>query len=184
LLRTDRRVTAVDSSAYMLSKLRAKRSWVGQAWNRLTIIQDNAESLTELLDSTFAAVSLQLVLFDMAQPLRGLDVASRILRPGGTIVITDLKRCFDVSPLLAECERQLRLLDLYEERAEDLLRVVNSNRALAPGTRSDVRIEDVYSVLASNGFGELTFQDSHLGQCATVVGRKSSQAFNGQSGLQ
>jgi hypothetical protein len=100
-----------------------------------------------------------------------------VLRPGGWIVVTDLKRSFQLEPILQECEAQLRSLGFYEKLADDLQRVVRSNHCLAPGSRSSLRIEDVFASLAAQGFQELSMKDSHLGQCATVTGKKPLDAI-------
>jgi ubiquinone/menaquinone biosynthesis C-methylase UbiE len=167
-----RSVTAVDSSRAMLERLRSKQALTSVLGTRLTVLEARAESLPIIKDQSFAGVSLLLALFDMRSPESGLRSAVRILRPGGRIVVTDLKRSFQLEPILRECERQLRCLGLYEKLADDLQRVVRSNHDLAPGSRSGIRIEDVFDSLAAQGFQGLEMTDSHLGQCATVTGQK------------
>src|SRR5436190_18496591 len=108
----------------------------------------------------------------MRFPLMGLATATRILRPGGSIVVTDLKRSFQIAPLLEECGSRLHSMRRHEELGDDLKRVVRSNQELAPGSRSAFRIENVLEHLSEQGFQELSIRDSHFGQCATVVARK------------
>jgi hypothetical protein len=83
-----------------------------------------------------------------------------------------LKQCFQLDPILQACERHLRAIGRYEELADDLNRVVKSNRQLAPGSRSPFRAEDVLALLAARGFHDLSFVDSHFDQCATITGQK------------
>ena len=165
----------------MLEKLRSKQALVSVLGTRLTVIEASAEALSMIEDQSNAGVSLQLALFDMPRPELALRAAVRVLRPGGSIVVTDLKRSFQLEPLLRECKRQLRLLSLYESLADDLQRVVRSNHELAPGSQSNFRIEDVLDWLAVHGFQGLSIEDSHLGQCATVTGRKPYDANQIQS---
>ena len=173
VLAAGRQVTAVDNSRAMLDKLRVKPPVRAELRKRLLVIEARAEYLPMVADQSHAAVSLQLALFDMYNPERGLETAVRVLRPGGSIVITDLKRSFRLEPLLKECKARLRTLGLYKERADDLKRVVKSNRDLAPGSRSRFRIEDTLEFLKTRKFQDLSIEDSHLGQCATVRGRKA-----------
>jgi ubiquinone/menaquinone biosynthesis C-methylase UbiE len=172
LIFAGRSVTAVDSSRAMLEKLRSKQALVAVLGTRLTMIETSAEALPMIDDQSYSGVSLQLALFDMPRPELALRGAVRLLRPGGSMIVTDLKRSFKLEPLLEECERQLRYLGLYESLADDLHRVVRSNRDLAPGSQSNFRIENVFDLLAAEGFQGLSMKDSHLGQCATVAGQK------------
>ena len=172
LLAAGRYVTAVDNSRAMLDKLKSKPPLINESGRRLTVLEAQAQFLPMIKDNSQAGVSLQLALFDMRFPQLGLATAIRILRPGGSIVVTDLKRTFQLAPLLEECERRLHTIGRYDELAEDLERVVRSNQGLAPGSRSAFRIEDVFEHLSQQGFQELSFRDSHFGQCATVVARK------------
>ncbi len=181
LILAGRHVTAVDTSRAMLDKLRSKPVLAAEAGKRLAVIEANAEALSMFEDGSFAGVSLLLVLFDTDSPEEALDTAVRLLGPAGVLVITELKTCFRLDPILEECERQLRRLDRYEELADDLDRVVHSNRKLAPGSRSQFRAEDVYDALVMRGFGDLSLKDSHFGQCATVTGRKPDSVIRSRS---
>ena len=169
-------VTAVDNSRAMLDKLRSKRALAAEVGKRLTVIEASAEFLPMISDATFAGVSILLALFDMRAPEQALDTAIRILQPGGTLVVTELKESFQLDPILEECERHLRAIARYDELAEDLQRVVKSNRQLAPGSLSRFRAESVLELLTARGFHNLYLVDSHFGQCATVTGRKPGGA--------
>ena len=172
LISTDRPVTAVDNSRAMLDKLRSKSALSAEIGKRLTVIEASAESLPIIGDGAYAGVSILLALFDMRAPEQGLDTAVRILRPGGTLVVTELKRRFQLAPILEECKRHLRAIGKYDELAEDLHRIIKSNRQLAPGSLSRFRAESVLESLTARGFHDLSLVDSHFGQCATVTGRK------------
>jgi ubiquinone/menaquinone biosynthesis C-methylase UbiE len=172
LIGTGRQVTVVDNSRAMLDKLRSKRALAAEIGKRLTVIEASAEFLPMIADAAFAGASILLALFDMRAPKEALDTAVRILRPGGTLVVTELKVGFQLDPILEECDRHLRAIGRYDELAEDLHRVVNSNRQLAPGSLSRFRAENVFESLTARGFHDLSFVDSHFGQCATVTGRK------------
>jgi ubiquinone/menaquinone biosynthesis C-methylase UbiE len=172
LISTGRPVTVVDNSRAMLDKLRSKSVLAAEIGKRLTVIEASAECLPMIADGTFAGVSILLALFDMRAPEQGLDTAVRILRPGGTLVVTELKRGFQLAPILNECKRHLRAIGRYDELAEDLHRVIKSNRQLAPGSLSRFRAESVLESLTHLGFHDLSLVDSHFGQCATVTGRK------------
>jgi ubiquinone/menaquinone biosynthesis C-methylase UbiE len=176
LISTGRRVTVVDNSRAMLDKLRSKPVLAGEIGKRLTVIEASAEFLPIIADAAFAGVGSLLALFDMGAPEQALDTAVRVLQPGGTLVVTELKQCFQLERILEGCERHLRASGRYEELAEDLHRVVKSNRRLAPGSLSRFRAESVLESLTARGFHDLSFVDSHFGQCATVTGRKPGRS--------
>jgi ubiquinone/menaquinone biosynthesis C-methylase UbiE len=165
-------VTAVEPSRAMLERLRSKEVLASALGTQLTVLEASAEFLPMIEDQSFTGVSLQLSLFDMRRPELGLSNAARVLRSGGHIVVTDIKRGFQLEPILQECESRLHSLGRYDELAADLQRVIRSNHDLAPGSRSKFRIEDVFDSLAARGFANLSMQDSHFGQCATVSALK------------
>jgi ubiquinone/menaquinone biosynthesis C-methylase UbiE len=174
LIAAGRSVTAVDNSPAMLAQLRSKPALAAEIGRRLTIIEDSAESVAHLEDGRFDGVSILLALFDMRQPRRALENAIRILKPGGILVVTDLKRCFRIAPILNACREQLHLLGRFDELAGDLDRVIQANDALAPATRTAIHAEDLVDILQERHFRCVSFADSHFGQCATVQGSKPS----------
>lgn len=178
LIVAGRNVTAVDNSRAMLDRLRSKPVLAAEIGKRLSVIEASAELLPMMGDASFAGVSILLALFDMDDPGSALNTAVRILKPGGKIVITELKQCFRLDPILEACERELRSLGRLEELREDLERVVQSNHELAPGSRGPFRVEGVFDRLVAQGFGELSFRDSHFGQCATITGTKPGEVLS------
>lgn len=173
LIAEGRIVTAIDNSRPMLDKLRAKPALAtAVTTGSLNIIEANAETLPMVGDGTFAGVNILLTLFDMQAPDAGLETAVRLLRPGGILAITELRRDFRLDPILEQCEHHLKRLGCYKELEADLRRVARSNRELAPGSRSHLRAENVFDRLARARFEELRLIDSHFGQCATVIGCK------------
>ena len=110
--------------------------------------------------------------------------AVRVLKAGGTLVITDPKACFNVVELTTFAERHIRDQGLYEDLGDDWVRVqsvapaleagIHSHRAGKPGSspRPPWHAEQIHTNLRSLGFVDLSFEDSHLGNCATITGRK------------
>jgi len=173
VLAAGRRVTAVELSRAMLEKFRSKL--LAEGAPQLTVIEQNAEHLPQLTDSSFDGVSILLALYDMAKPDAAFGEALRLLRPGGTLIITEPKHCFNLKVLVDAGSRFLREQGLMETLEADWNRVHRANRLLDPATRSThspLRAEIIHQQLASKGFRELTIRDSHLGHCATVQGRK------------
>jgi ubiquinone/menaquinone biosynthesis C-methylase UbiE len=179
LLRSGRRVTAVDLSRAMLARLRGKAvRWEGSS---LEVLEQDAETLDFATAASFDGVTILLALYDMRRPERALDEASRVLRPGGQIVVTEPKRNFRLEPLMEEVDRQLQIQGVRERLAADYDRVWHVNALLNPAEdRSHLEIshrarftaEAVAEKLRSCGFEEPEVRDSHLGYCATVVARK------------
>jgi ubiquinone/menaquinone biosynthesis C-methylase UbiE len=173
LLAAGRHVTAVDGSRAMLNKLWSK--FREQDGGRLHVVEQNAESLSRFRNQQFDGVSILLALFDMSEARTALDEARRILRPGGTLVVTEPKHCFQIQEILDFCESHLKQRGLFPSLAADLERVGNANRTLNPSTRanrSPLRAEVIYDILQTAGFQELSLTDSHFGNCATIRGVK------------
>ncbi|MCZ6862124.1 MAG: methyltransferase domain-containing protein [Alphaproteobacteria bacterium] len=172
LLKNGHLVTALDLSRAMLEKLRHKTP---EAYaDNLTVVEQNAEELTQWDDNTFDGVSVLLAFYDMARPGRALSEAIRVLRPGGTIVITEPKRRFRLEPLLDEAERFLREKGVYDKLKADWDRVNVANKELDPAVREErLYAKEIEQYLREAGFENLRAKDSHLGNCATVWGTKS-----------
>lgn len=187
LLDRGQSVTAVDTSRAMLARLVRKLD-DSPAGRRLTIIEDTAESLPQFADSTFDAVNVLLAFFDMGNPFLALDEAVRVLKPGGLLVSTEPRACFQVEVLMQAAEESLRANGLMQHLEEDWKRI----ESVAPLIRDSVLQERVLDHapldaipwnaeilldrLGHRGFKDLSFQESHLGNCATVSGRKPAGA--------
>jgi len=173
LVRECRRVVAVDYSRAMLDRLRGKL--VDHIGRGLEVIEANAEYLPNLRDGAFAGVSILLALYDMERPSDALDEAIRLLRRGGTLIITEPKLVFDLEVILGKCREHLDQIGRYDELAADLERVNTANRVLNPSSRethADLHAEAIRERLVGLGFCGVTMTDSHFGQCATVRGIK------------
>ncbi|MBV8235784.1 MAG: methyltransferase domain-containing protein, partial [Acidimicrobiia bacterium] len=157
----------------MLDRLRRKLAdHVGRG---LEVIEANAERLPRLASGSFGGVSILLSLYDMERPLDALEEAIRLLRPGGTLVITEPKLAFDIELILAKCKEHLKAIGRYAELVGDLDRVNRANRGLDPASReahAAVHAEAIRDRLGRCGFLQLTMTDSHFGQCATIRGIK------------
>ncbi|MGA9922175.1 MAG: methyltransferase domain-containing protein [Isosphaeraceae bacterium] len=184
LVKEGKSVTAVDVCRAMLEKFYSKLG--GGSARNLTVIEDTAECLPQLADASFDGVTALNSFFDMEDPYAALGEAVRVLRPGGTIVITDPKACFDAERLKAFAERYLIERELYDSLRDDWLRVQSVTPALAetiaskrvPDRRSSPRppwhAEATYETLSKLGFVNLSFEDAHMGNCATIRGMKPS----------
>ncbi len=172
LARLHRHVTAVDISPDMLKHLRLKAR--GLSPDRLVVLERNAETLHDLSDGSFHGVSILLALFDMQNPRRALEEALRVLSSGGLLVITEPKASFKLQPLLDFVEHFLRTEKLYDELETHWERVLAANRAINPEMRHNrLTNETIRDELENRGFRILDMKDSHLGNCATVLARKS-----------
>lgn len=171
LLKAGRQVTALDLSRAMLEKLRSKVP--NECRDRLTIQEQNAEHLPQWCDETFDGVTVLLACYAMATPARALREALRLLRPGGELIITEPKRTFQLEPLLAFVDQFLQQEELYDKLKDDWARVNSANIELDPEKRSaPLRAEDIVEELQSAAFENISIEDSHLGNCATVRARK------------
>jgi ubiquinone/menaquinone biosynthesis C-methylase UbiE len=181
LLRSGKRVTAVDVNRAMVEKMRSK---IEATWaDRLTIIEDTAENLPHLRGGGFDGVTVLLALFDMDNPIAALVEAQRLLKPGGTLIITEPRARFNVAELMTAAEQALRVNGLLDRLARDWKRIqtvaplvrdaVQDTQSRKVGVnKQDWHAEAIFDYLKGNGFIGLTFEESHLGNCATVLGYK------------
>jgi len=182
LLDLGKRVTAVDINRAMLQKLYSKLD--ARQAERLAVIEDTAESLPHLPDASFDGVSVLLAFFDMADPLSALRETQRLLKPGGILIVTEPRACFNVDELMTAAEASLRAKGLLERLSADWKRI----QSVAPFIRDTIRdiqarttatplvqhwnAEAIFEIMHQDGFSNLTFRESHLGNCATIMGQK------------
>jgi ubiquinone/menaquinone biosynthesis C-methylase UbiE len=182
LLRMGKTVTAVEVSRAMLRRLRGRAA---RAPNSCCfVIDDTAEDLPQLVSRSFDAATILLAFFDMRDPWRALCEADRLIVPGGIIVLTDPRATFQVEPLMRAAKEALVSSGQFAELESDWNRI----ETVAPLVRDRVargqsyvadnadtggwNVESAYEWLKDEGYQHLTIVDSHLGNCATVIGRK------------
>ena len=171
LLDARHRVTAVDLSRAMLDKFRAKLP--DQEQYDLILLEQNAEHVPQLPDESFDGVTILLALYDMDEPLAALQEAARVVKPGGTLVITEPKRHFDLQALLDFTDAFLAEQGLADSLKADWDRVVQANLVLDPSTRqARIPAEEIMEFFQDRQFMGLTAEDSHLGNCQTILGKK------------
>jgi ubiquinone/menaquinone biosynthesis C-methylase UbiE len=173
-------VVAIDSSRAMLARMRDKSS--ASRLENLTIIEDTAESLPYLPDASFDGVTVLLALFDMQSRLAALRELQRVLRPGGMLILTEPKKCFQVEQLMASAEEWMISRRIRDRLADDwhtiesvaplISQSIKRTGAASANDRVDWCAETVFEILQNDGFTNLTIEDSHLGNCATIRGLK------------
>ncbi len=171
LLQSGRSVTAIDMSRAMLDKMNSKLRDLDQP--RIEIFQQSAEDLSDFADSSFDGVNILLALFDMGKPVAALDEAIRILRPSGTLIITEPKRTFNLLSLLSHAEKCLKDKGVYDKLSSHWACVSRANIIIDPSVRSTpLYIEDIQEKLGKAGFNITDVKDSHYGNCATLRANK------------
>jgi ubiquinone/menaquinone biosynthesis C-methylase UbiE len=172
LVRTGRSVTAVDISRAMLDRLRSKLGGSDNA--KISILQQDAKDLSALADGSFDGVNIMLALFDMSDPFGALKEAIRVLRPGGSLIITEPKRTFNLPALLCSAETCLRNKGVYEKLLSHWTRVTKVNKKIDPSKRpTPLFIEDIQYRLEKSDFNITQMEDSHYGNCATLLAIKT-----------
>jgi ubiquinone/menaquinone biosynthesis C-methylase UbiE len=161
-------VTAVDLSRSMLRHLKAKTTI--DYSSRLRILQQSAERLPQLDNSSFDAVTVMMALYGMKQPEKALDECIRILKDGGKLVVTEPTAQLDVEKIINGAQASLKEKGLLETLAEPWQRVQEAGRWLRETI--GFRIKDIEAVLARERFSIQTKLPSHFDQCATIVATK------------
>jgi ubiquinone/menaquinone biosynthesis C-methylase UbiE len=165
----------------MLDKLRAKLP-VDIAENVL-VVEGTAEDSSELESGSFDGVSVLLAFFDMARPQAALREAIRVLRPGGTVIMTEPRRRFNLQELLDEGVARLREREDWNTLKDDWERVTHANIKLNPKGENEwpnreergarLWAEDIEEILRDHGFESIHIRESHLGNCATIQGKRA-----------
>ena len=164
-------VTAMDISRAMLDQLRRKKQSGLAA--RIEIVEQDAHLLNGWPSAVFDGANVLLALFAMREPRHVLREIIRVVRPGGLVVATEIKRSFQLTPLLD-------FVDDFMKRYPSGLRehwekVKMANLLLDPGHRSErLSVEEIEDELATHGFAIHSVLDSHLGQCATICAEKKA----------
>lgn len=169
LLAKGKYVAAVDRSAAMLELLREKLARLEHP--NTSVYEQSAETL-RFLDGRFDGVTVLLALFAMEKPLRALHEAIRVLKPGGTICLTEPKESFCLAPLLEQAEVELRRGGLMDELAIHWKRVSAVNRRIDPAAKPKLPSTQIIAILENEGFTDITRLDSHLGNCENIQARK------------
>ena len=170
LVTKGKRLTAVERSPAMLELMRGKLLALPDS--QVSIFEQSAESL-KFANARFDGVTILLALFAMDKPSRALSEAIRVLKPGGTLIVTEPKECFNMSQLLEHAEAELRQTGEFEELETDWRRVTAVNRRIDPAMRPKLPAEQIATILKTRGFVDIVRTDSHLGNCQTISAKKS-----------
>src|SRR5262249_30169395 len=90
VLKAGAKIFAIDINHRMLNELSRKADLMEEsARQRLTARRGDCQDLDFLADDVFDAVNILLVLFSLENPVRVLEQADRVLKPGGIMVVTE-----------------------------------------------------------------------------------------------
>jgi len=164
-------VTAMDLSGAMLDQLHTKIQ--DGLPGRIEIVEQDAHLLNRWPEVAFDGANVLLALFAMHEPRQVLREIIRVLRPGGLIVATETRRCFQLKRLLDFVDDFVERHPSRNDLREHWERVRSANLVLDPGRRSDrLSVEEITDELAASGFTIHSVLDSHLGECATLCAEK------------
>ena len=165
-----KRLTAVERSPAMIELMTSKL--LPLADSQVSILEQSAEALP-FADARFDGVTILLALFAMDRPGRALNEAIRVLKPGGTLIVTEPKECFNLPNLLDQAHTELKESGEFEELETDWRRVSAVNRRIDPAVRPKLPAEQIATILNRRGFVDIVREDSHFGNCQTISAKKS-----------
>jgi ubiquinone/menaquinone biosynthesis C-methylase UbiE len=165
-----KRLTAVERSPAMVELMTSKLAALPDS--QVSIFEQSAESLP-FGDARFDGVTILLALFAMDRPSKALGEAIRVLKPGGTLILTEPKECFNLPSLLEHAQAELKENGEFEELETDWRRVISVNRRIDPAIRPKLPAEQIATILKNRGFVDIVRTESHLGNCETISARKS-----------
>lgn len=175
LLQAGASVTALDKSQDMLKVLRKKCRGFEE---RLKVSYRDGCDLTGFPTSGFDVVNVMLVMFAADRPQAMLREALRVLRPGGTLLITEPNQKFDMDTLLRESERELRSAGhlgpagTEGSLAEDWDTVKKVNQAFSDTVHEAWKAEQVEEELRGMGWEDIETTLVYHGHCTTLRATK------------
>lgn len=165
-------VCAIDLSQAMLDRLSAKLS--AHPGSRLHVERRDCRSLRTFGDGSFDAVTMSLVLFAIGERGAARDAlaeATRVLKPGGLLIVTEPKSTFRLEPLVEQAEAELRNVPEWPSLQRHWDTVRQANSIINPEGSDFLPAEEIYDLLRS-GFEGLDACDAYQGNCWTLTGRK------------
>lgn len=172
LVASGHNVEAIDKSQAMLDRLMEKRGTTMRGG--LCAQRRDCRSLRNFADDTFDAVTMGLVLFAMADreaAQEALSEATRVLKRGGLLVLTEPTRDFRLEPLLKQAESELRAQPDWAELEPHWNVVQQANSIINPERNEFLPAQEIHDVLKHTLEG-ITIQDAYRGYCWTLIGRK------------
>lgn len=148
LLEKGHRVTAIENNLGMLDQLVEKSFDV----SRTKVIKCAMEHLECIPSNSFDAAAMVNVLYALADPLKCLRDAHRMLRKGAVFGLSTTHRETDLDTLLNCIETQLREDGKLAELAEDWNAVLKVNRRLEKTVVHQHSREDVKDMVQTAGF--------------------------------
>lgn len=146
------RILAVERDTAMIARFREKLAALGAGPSgRIGLVRCDALDLGCLPDGRFDSAVLVNVLHAVEDSRRCLREASRVLRPGATMVLSTSHRDTDVESLL-EAIRSSLIVSGHYQRLEDVFKIiVECNRAWAGHFTRD-SVDDILRLVEGNGF--------------------------------
>jgi len=175
LLEAGATVTAVEKSGDMLALLRKKCQ---PFRDRLRVLRRDGSDLAGVVSESFDVVDVMLVLFAVDQPQAMLREARRVLRPGGTLIITEPNHRFDMDVLLRDAEADLAKAGLLGPAdapgslAMDWDVVKKVNQSFAETIHEAWKAEQVEDELRHAGWEDLEISPAYGTHCTTIRATK------------
>ncbi|HVQ77051.1 MAG TPA: class I SAM-dependent methyltransferase [Candidatus Binatia bacterium] len=173
LLEAGATVTAVDRNRAMLDRLHDKCT---AHEDRLTVVERDAADLSCFDAGSFDAVNVLLMLFAVEQPASVIREAWRVLRPGGSLVLTEPAHSFDLDRILEETEEHLKQAGTLEALATGWETVKRVNVAFRSALEDGGKAEDFRELLqelAGHG-SRVRSKKAYRGHCLTLWVSKPS----------
>ena len=140
------------------------------------LLRGNAQELP-FENGSFDSVVCNNVLYYVDHPEKVISEAARVLRPGGTFLVSGPRRDYDPRILFEIMTSELKAKGLWDALKHDVDAIVKCNTLIAEkGIKNPFNNEELEVILRSHGFRIRESGPSYHGQCYFIAAAKPGSA--------
>ena len=157
LAKQGKRIIGIDNNPYMLGEAQNRLLLANKESNpklNAVFMEGNAEHLI-FRDGLFDGIVANNVIFYVDNPNQMISETYRVLKEGGTFVVTGPKPNADIERLCSQLHEEFRQKEIYEELKEDIEHFLKCSFELkTTGIRNVYYPEEIAELLKKAGFSK------------------------------